>query len=258
MEPNKNGFTLIELLVVIAVIAVLMGILTPVLRKARSQARMAYCAAHLRQIGVGVGIYQSEMGKDKIWEAEKNAGQTADFAHEYCGGNSKGGNGAINRYLVDRFHILPDRELFFCPSMANLSHKVNYTWRQANQQVTPEEIHLSQLCTWCQERGFPEKHFRFWSSYAWIWRKQVIPGGLVTQVNSLSKKVLMFDQSPSQWIKTDRLLGATYTGFGVHQALEHYNALMLDGHVERPAMSDRDMNLWLWGQENWPGEAPVP
>jgi hypothetical protein len=76
------------------------------------------------------------------------------------------------------------------------------------------------------------------------------------QVNNESAKVLMFDNSPSQWHKTTRLtyLGPDFKSFDVHQSLEHHNAPMYDGHVERPAMNDRTTNIWLWGREHWPGE----
>ena len=51
------GFTLIELLVVIAIIALLMGILFPVLRKAREQGRDVVCRNNLRQIGLAANFY---------------------------------------------------------------------------------------------------------------------------------------------------------------------------------------------------------
>jgi len=57
---KQNGFTLIELLVVIAVIALLMGILMPALRAARGQARMAACAAQLRQYGLAWAQYAGD------------------------------------------------------------------------------------------------------------------------------------------------------------------------------------------------------
>jgi prepilin-type N-terminal cleavage/methylation domain-containing protein/prepilin-type processing-associated H-X9-DG protein len=51
------GFTLIELLVVISVIGLLMGILVPVLGKARTAAKRTYCTSNLRQIGIAFRSY---------------------------------------------------------------------------------------------------------------------------------------------------------------------------------------------------------
>ncbi len=56
----KRGFTLIELLVVIAVIALLMGILLPVLAQARSRTRTVSCAGRLQQIGLAVRTYADD------------------------------------------------------------------------------------------------------------------------------------------------------------------------------------------------------
>jgi prepilin-type N-terminal cleavage/methylation domain-containing protein/prepilin-type processing-associated H-X9-DG protein len=54
------GFTLIELLVVVGVMAILIGVLMPVLASARRSARMAHCASNLRQVGQALELYQIE------------------------------------------------------------------------------------------------------------------------------------------------------------------------------------------------------
>ncbi|TVQ31572.1 MAG: prepilin-type N-terminal cleavage/methylation domain-containing protein [Phycisphaeraceae bacterium] len=54
---RRNGFTLIELLIVISIIALLIGILVPVLGTARDAARQAVCGANLRQIGIASESY---------------------------------------------------------------------------------------------------------------------------------------------------------------------------------------------------------
>jgi prepilin-type processing-associated H-X9-DG protein/prepilin-type N-terminal cleavage/methylation domain-containing protein len=83
---SLGGFTLVELLVVIGIIAVLIGILMPVLGRAREQGRNARCLSNLRQIGQAMNMYTVE-----------NKGFIIPGCIQwYDGGASKGGRGEEN------------------------------------------------------------------------------------------------------------------------------------------------------------------
>ena len=59
MLKRLQAFTLIELLVVIAIIAILAGMLLPILARAREEARRGACANQMGQIGKGQTAYQN-------------------------------------------------------------------------------------------------------------------------------------------------------------------------------------------------------
>ena len=61
-HPRGSGFTLIEMLVVIAIIAILAGILLPVLAAAKKKARVAQAKLEVKNIAAAISAYQSTYG----------------------------------------------------------------------------------------------------------------------------------------------------------------------------------------------------
>ncbi|MEM6391696.1 MAG: DUF1559 domain-containing protein [Planctomycetota bacterium] len=72
--PRRFGFTLIELLVVISIIALLIGILLPVLTNAREAGRTASCLSNMRQIGIASTAYANEYSGNLVTAFQENAG----------------------------------------------------------------------------------------------------------------------------------------------------------------------------------------
>jgi prepilin-type N-terminal cleavage/methylation domain-containing protein/prepilin-type processing-associated H-X9-DG protein len=64
MKKNK-GFTLVELLVVISIIAVLLAILMPSMRKAQEQARFIICKSNLKSYGLA-GVMYLQANNDRF------------------------------------------------------------------------------------------------------------------------------------------------------------------------------------------------
>jgi len=57
---RRLGFTLIELLVVLGIIAVLVAMLLPALRRVKEDALRVQCASNLRQVGMGLELYDQQ------------------------------------------------------------------------------------------------------------------------------------------------------------------------------------------------------
>jgi prepilin-type N-terminal cleavage/methylation domain-containing protein len=62
MPRKRTGFSLTELLVVILIVAILGGLLTVAVQRARAQARSTQCLNNLRQLALGFRLYADARG----------------------------------------------------------------------------------------------------------------------------------------------------------------------------------------------------
>ena len=137
-QMNKSKmliFTLIELLIVIAIIAILAGMLLPVLGKAREQARYTACSGQIRQIGTAIAMYTNDY--EGYMPSNENPGSSAALCYVAC----------VKNYLKEPRASAKDRvynKIFWCPS-----HKIEKAWFSYAAEVS---------------YGY---NLTFWDAYGW-------------------------------------------------------------------------------------------
>lgn len=160
---NKKAFTLIELLVVVSIVSLLVSMLVPSLRSARSQAKLVVCSANLRQIGVGIWNYwTADNGRIPYIESPMTNGgaMTADGIAKGFGDEVTPSD-ELNPFdrelwpmslpnVLMPIHMGANEHIFVCPAAVNgwpREGPFRYTYRpaaanQTNGVVMPEESYF--------------------------------------------------------------------------------------------------------------------
>ena len=233
-----RGFTLVELLVVIGIIAVLIGLLLPVLGRARESANRLKCASNLRQIGMALVMYTIE--HDGKYPNRRTISPAFPNGTDQLSWRTLIYPYTQNTEVVS-CPTNPDREKLSMdddfPTAFNISYACNFNWG-ANTNTDPNP--LAAL-----GKG--------------VFGNQLSPGVKTSMVRRSSEVIAVVEayNMPFTNFVVDYLNGSfagyTYyngTLFTGHKGASNY--LFCDGHVEAMRPLDTIATVNLWYRDNTP------
>lgn len=126
--PRNSGFTLIELLVAITIIAILISLLLPAIRSARSSARITQCLANQRSLSQAVVLYAGDFAETVVrsWtDNRSHPGSWNDWPQTEAGIYLSTAQLAAATHVEEHkhgvragalFQFAPDVRAYHCPS----------------------------------------------------------------------------------------------------------------------------------------------
>jgi len=207
---KKNIFTLVELLIVIAIIAVLVSILLPALRKAKYSSYRILCANNQKQIHIALSQY--DIDYNGLPPLNVEFGSPLRWSSGWCGSGMLYTSGYINNGHV-----------FFCPSPENMA------WTPAARagQGSYNGRNDNNIYGW--EYGLSHES----GTNSYIMNNYWLRWNLNTNYYEKAKMLPRLSlNSPERWLNTDHWGNYVFTADGYWNPHgTGINILFIDGHV---------------------------
>lgn len=113
---RRHGLTLVEVLVALAVMAVMAGILVPVVYHARSAAKLSACTSNLAQISIATRMYYDDHAGPPVTDLPVALADYVDSSEVFiCPEDEKGSEDSYSEFFVARKDATNEQFLVGCP-----------------------------------------------------------------------------------------------------------------------------------------------
>ena len=226
MQKTLKLFSLIELLIVVAIIAILAGLLMPVLSSSRGNARKISCVGNLKQIGITYINYCDDNAEQTppVWSPRWIDSFTPYF--------SNGSNSSGNIWLCPADLRTGENRTVWGNDNSILSYGINQVYRH--------------------DPAFRKKPFLLWNGISSKLIKN--PAQFITFSDSTYYWIGVSPGIPDLPIRERGELAVNGGCYG-HVSLRHsersrtFNAVFFDGHIETQQAYDMPSQYWDYNND---------